>query len=569
MSTLQQDISKYIEGLAEHSSNIFWIKSTDFTKQIYISPAYETIWGRSCESMYTDPKSWTDYIFPQDIERLFATVERCRENIAHDTAYIETYRIKRPDGKLFWIEERGFSIYDNADNLIGFGGVAQDITNIKRKERVEAEVQVLSETRDTYEEHLRSIIDSIAGNHWWKDKDGVYRGYNRTLLKSLGYRSSSEIIGKTDYELPWSDQADHLVAHDREVIRRGVAIEREEMVRSSSGEVRIYLVNKAPLRNPNGDIIGTIGHGFDITEMKRAREELEEAQEALERKQGAVEGHLGVERALLCDYWAKDLEGRHLFFNDELARLFGLDSGADVIGKTDYELPWAEDADFIVAYDKEVINTGGKITREMRLTAEDGSLHYLLVTKMPLRNENEDIVGIIANSMDITEQKRDQEALRVAKERAEAQLNKLIEKMEQPVNEEEKQSDSPMFHDYCVLVVEDNVLNQKVTTALLNDLGCRVDLAEDGKEAFKKVESKDYDIIFMDIGLPEMDGVSVAKRLRVKPKTKDAIIVALTAHSLNEEKRRCFDAQMDDVLTKPVSSSDLSKVLTALCQKKT
>ena len=239
MSEMQSDISKYIEGLAQRSHDIFWIKNSAFTKQIYISPAYETIWNRTCESMYEDPMSWTEYIVPGDLQRLMKTLARCRENITPDTHYTEIYRVKRPDGRKFWIKEDGFSIYDSFQNLIGFGGVATDITDQKEKEKFEAKAQILSQERDTFEEHLRSIIESIAGNHWWKDVNGVYRGYNRTLLKTLGYESQADIIGKTDYELPWADQADCLVVHDKEVMRRGVAIEREELVTSNNGVDRV------------------------------------------------------------------------------------------------------------------------------------------------------------------------------------------------------------------------------------------------------------------------------------------------------------------------------------------
>jgi len=421
MSGKKHDISKYIEGLAQRSRDIFWIKNSDFTEQIYISPAYENIWGRPCESMYDDPMSWTEYVLPKDLQRIMATVADCRENITPDTHYTVIYRIKRQDGKQFWIKENGFSIYDSDKNLIGFGGVAEDITAQKEKEKFEAKAQSLTKERDSFEGHLRSIIESIAGNHWWKDLNGVYRGYNSTLLKMLGYESQDDIIGKTDYELPWADQADYLVAGDKEVMRRGVAVEREERVTSNTGDERVYLVNKAPLRDKSGNIIGTIGHGFDITDLKRTQAELEHTKMELEKEKGSIENRLNtVVETIVGIHWWKDINGRYLGCNNEMIKFYGLESAPELIGKTDYELPLAKEADEIVAFDNEVIKKGEKITREWLIPVKDGKLHYFIISKAPLRDQNGVIIGTIGNATDITEQKRIQAELKLAKERAEA-----------------------------------------------------------------------------------------------------------------------------------------------------
>ena len=68
---------------------------------------------------------------------------------------------------------------------------------------------------------FESLLAPIAGNHWWKDVNGVYLGCNETFIKSLGLNSRSEVIGKTDYELPWADTADILVKNDHEVMQSG------------------------------------------------------------------------------------------------------------------------------------------------------------------------------------------------------------------------------------------------------------------------------------------------------------------------------------------------------------
>lgn len=125
-------------------------------------------------------------------------------------------------------------------------------------------------------------------------------------------------------------------------------------------------------------------------------------------------------------HWWKDLEGRYLGCNDAVAKLLGLNSSRDVIGKTDYELAWAENADYMTANDEKVIELGVQISDEEVITA-NGTTFTFFITKMPLKNSNSEIIGTIGTSIDITEQKRKAEELRIAKEEAEAaNLSKSI-----------------------------------------------------------------------------------------------------------------------------------------------
>ena len=121
---------------------------------------------------------------------------------------------------------------------------------------------------------------------------------------------------------------------------------------------------------------------------------------------------------------------------------------------------------------------------------------------------------------------------------------------------------------YCdcrVLLVEDNPLNQKVTKVLLEDLGCQVDVVMDGRQAIQHIKENQYNIVFMDVGLPEMDGITVAKEIRRLDGTKDVPIVALTAHVMEKDIQQCFQAKMNGVLTKPITVDDLKKTLLQWC----
>lgn len=140
----------------------------------------------------------------------------------------------------------------------------------------------MSKERNDLESRLQCVIDSIAGNHWWKDKDGVYRGYNKSLLETLGLQSMDQVIGKKDSELPWKSQADDLVKNDNIVMINGKMVQFEEDILTANGEEKVFMVTKVPLRSARGEIIGTIGSSFDITEKKRYESELRIAKEKAE-----------------------------------------------------------------------------------------------------------------------------------------------------------------------------------------------------------------------------------------------------------------------------------------------
>ena len=122
------------------------------------------------------------------------------------------------------------------------------------------------------------------------------------------------------------------------------------------------------------------------------------------------------------------------------------------------------------------------------------------------------------------------------------------------------------FNHY-ILVVEDNAINQTVMRAMLTNLGCKVDVASNGKEALKQYEEHEYDLIFMDIGLPDMDGLQVTKALldvKKKLKRKNIPIIALTAHVMEDDRKNCLKVGMTDMLTKPIVHAQLVELLRRL-----
>jgi PAS domain S-box-containing protein len=117
--------------------------------------------------------------------------------------------------------------------------------------------------------------------------------------------------------------------------------------------------------------------------------------------------------------------------------------------------------------------------------------------------------------------------------------------------------------DSRVLLAEDSVINQVLVQNILEDLGCKMDLAQNGAEAVALATTRHYDAIIMDCLMPEMDGFEAARRIRQEQSSfgKRTPIIALTANALAGDRQKCLDAGMDDYLAKPFQTSELRRVL--------
>ncbi|MCP9442947.1 MAG: response regulator [Nitrospira sp.] len=113
-----------------------------------------------------------------------------------------------------------------------------------------------------------------------------------------------------------------------------------------------------------------------------------------------------------------------------------------------------------------------------------------------------------------------------------------------------------------VLLVEDNPVNQKVAVKMLEKLGCRVDVAGNGKEAVAALERIRYALVFMDCQMPEMDGFEATKLIREREgPDRHTPIIAMTANAMAEDRDNCLNAGMDDFISKPVTAQILASVL--------
>ncbi len=125
-------------------------------------------------------------------------------------------------------------------------------------------------------------------------------------------------------------------------------------------------------------------------------------------------------------------------------------------------------------------------------------------------------------------------------------------------------SSAPPSSTLSILLAEDNPVNQKVALRVLKHLGYQADVVNNGREAIAAIESKSYDLILMDIQMPEMSGLEATEYIRereIASKLAPVAIVAITANASHDDQFTCSDAGMNDYISKPIQIDKLKDIL--------
>jgi PAS domain S-box-containing protein len=157
--TMQQ-----LRQLAENISDAFWMRDSEETRMVYVSPAYEKIWGRSCKDLYQSPDAWLRAIHPEDREQI-AQAMLTKQTTGE---YNQEYRIFRPDGTLRWIRDRAFPIRDSSGKVTRIVGIAEDVTDRRRLEHEILEISDREQARigqDLHDGLCQQLVSLGFDNH--------------------------------------------------------------------------------------------------------------------------------------------------------------------------------------------------------------------------------------------------------------------------------------------------------------------------------------------------------------------------------------------------------------------
>jgi PAS domain S-box-containing protein len=522
----ETNISLYLSRLAAHSQDVFWIRSIDYSLQLYVSPAYEKIFARSCASLYQAPETWIESIHPDDRKKLLKSIAQRTPKTLQGQSFTEYFRILRPSGEIRWLKDTSFAIFDESGHHIGFAGIAQDITQEKHyenklkqaKEKAEAANQAKSDFLAAMSHELRTPLNGILtmantlNTYLQQDKNlqcvQIIQNSGEHLLNLI-----NEILefSKLDaYKVALSPSANNL----RQIINAAL-----EIMQLNAQEKNIALSCDYAAHIPEDFlldgkrvmqiIINLVGNAVKFTHQGKITIQvncLQESPNDASIKVSIQDTGIGIEEqhlSLIFDKFSQVTSSLHRNY------------GGTGLGLT---------------ITKHLINLmGGEIGVSSQLGKGSTFWFTLPLTKTSSTNINAD-----TNQQVATPNKP----------------KKLLTNK--------------------ILVVEDNKVNQRVAKILLQDLQQDFEFASNGPQALTLLASNHYDMVLMDLGLPEMSGLDVTSRIRQNETPDQHIpIIAMTAHAFESDKLLCLESGMDDVVTKPINIEELKAALIAWQPEKT
>jgi PAS domain S-box-containing protein len=240
--------------IAEHIREVVWIVDAQTRKMLYINPAYESVWGSTCERLYEDGRSFLDAVLPED--RTIAL-----EGVAHQRLepYDLVYRIRDAAGQIKWIRTRSTPIHDAKGNVYRITGIAEDITDLKR-----AEAELL---------RLASIVESSDDAILGKSLDGKITSWNSGAQQIYGY-TAAEVVGRDVGFLMQPAEREKLgAALDR--LSCGERIESFETVRVRKDGTPFHVsMTLSSVKDSEGHVIGASAIERDITARRRLEQEV-------------------------------------------------------------------------------------------------------------------------------------------------------------------------------------------------------------------------------------------------------------------------------------------------------
>jgi two-component system aerobic respiration control sensor histidine kinase ArcB len=513
---------------------------------------------------------------------------------------------------------------------------------------------------------LDHLLTKMPANvhFYWKNKAGIYLGCNDIQAKSLGLDNGREVVGKTDFDLPWDRElAKRFWENDREVLTTGQpkSVEESTLI---NGEPAVVISLKTPLKDKWGQVSGILGISVDVTKQKKIEKRLIQAKEALEVANEAkqeflqnmrhdirtplagITGCAEIIKSMAEDPKIKEYADHLVHSSQALTNL--LNEVLELIQVGSQSQPLLKQKFNVKVLLERIIhlNQARSAQKNLSLVCHyDASIPPFLIGD-PLRIERI-LLELITNALNFTaegevavsaklirsfngevilEVKVADTGMGIPREKQSdvftrfkrlspsyrgiylgaglglSIIKQLMDDIEGelyfesedgkgsiftcilplkaalpesasrdnlstllPPTQTESSSiaDSQCHTPFSILLVEDNELAAKVATLLLTRLGANVTLASTGKAAIEEAATKNYDLVLLDIGLPDMSGVIVAQKIREfeAKKNKSTSIVALTAHVGKEEEQAYLDAGINEVFSKPLTEAVARQLL--------
>jgi PAS domain S-box-containing protein len=364
----------------------------------YLSPVVENLTNRPANYFLLDMARWQEVIHPDDRPAWVAALRKLRTGQA---SQIE-YRVVWPDGSIHWLRESVRVTRKPDGQTLQLDGVLADFTERKQsEERLREERQL-----------LRTLMENLPEAVYFKDAQGHYLVDNAAHRRILGVDNEEQVRGKTLFDFFPREEAERYSADDIAAIREGKLVQdREEIFTDKDGRTSFHSFTKVPLRDGDGGISGLVCIGRDVTAQRQAEQDLARERKLLCTLMDNLPAHIFI----------KDVESRFLLANAATLRSLGAATMADVRGKTDFDFLSRERAQQFYDDEQRIVSSGvGMVNHEELLIDAAGNARWLMTTKIPLRDPDGAVAGIMGISHDVSERRTMEEELRRAVEAAQS-----------------------------------------------------------------------------------------------------------------------------------------------------
>ncbi|MEM7772449.1 MAG: PAS domain S-box protein [Cyanobacteria bacterium P01_A01_bin.37] len=389
-----------LRQIFEHIEDVFFLKETSSGQVIFQNSSWSRLSKQPAHVAYDDPDAWLDCIHPDDYERVVTAAQQ--QKLGEGGFGDMEYRIVHADGSIRWVWNRTFPIRNEANQIYRFAGINTDIT-----ERKHADLALYAS-----EERRRLALELTNTGSWelnLETKESLWSDSQYRLLGLEPRQSKScESTWRTCVHHDDLEQAEQAF---QAALDTHTQFESEYRVVDSDGTIRWVMEKGHGIYNEANKPVRAVGVLIDINDRKQAEKALQESQQFLQTVLNALP---------LYVFW-KDRHSVYMGCNDKFAKAAGLATPESIIGKTDYDLPWAKtEADSYRADDREVMERSRAKLESLETQFQaNGDLIFVETNKFPVYSLADQVVGVLGTYEDITERRKVEAAMRLKLEATE------------------------------------------------------------------------------------------------------------------------------------------------------